>query len=104
MIASISRVSALCMRTSCRRCRPRAVVPSSIRGRSPASIGCRLFGHVAANMARRLSKTVALEYAEAIKGERGRPGYVRTRMTEDVIRRRGDAILAQTPLKRMGSR
>jgi NAD(P)-dependent dehydrogenase (short-subunit alcohol dehydrogenase family) len=31
------------------------------------------------------------------------PGYVKTRMTEEVMTRRGAAILAQTPLRRMGT-
>ena len=31
------------------------------------------------------------------------PGYIKTRMTEETMLRRGDAILGQTPLKRMGN-
>ena len=31
------------------------------------------------------------------------PGYIKTRMTEETMRRRGGAILAQTPLRRMGN-
>jgi NAD(P)-dependent dehydrogenase (short-subunit alcohol dehydrogenase family) len=51
-----------------------------------------------------LTKTAALEYAEAnIRVNAVCPGYIRTRMTDPVMQFRGDAILAQTPLKRMGS-
>jgi len=51
-----------------------------------------------------LTKTAALEYAEAnIRVNAVCPGYIRTRMTDPVMQLRGDAILAQTPLKRMGS-
>ncbi len=50
-----------------------------------------------------LTKTAALEYAEAgIRVNAVCPGYIKTRMTEEVMQRRGAAILAQTPLKRMG--
>ena len=51
-----------------------------------------------------LTKTAALEYADAnIRVNAVCPGYIRTRMTDPVMQFRGDAILAQTPLKRMGS-
>jgi NAD(P)-dependent dehydrogenase (short-subunit alcohol dehydrogenase family) len=51
-----------------------------------------------------LTKTAALEYAEAnIRVNAVCPGYIKTRMTEDTMRRRGDAILAHTPLNRMGN-
>jgi NAD(P)-dependent dehydrogenase (short-subunit alcohol dehydrogenase family) len=51
-----------------------------------------------------LTKTAALEYAEAnIRVNAVCPGYIRTPMTEPSIRLRGEAILAQTPLKRMGN-
>src|SRR5262245_24130245 len=51
-----------------------------------------------------LTKTAALEYAEAnIRVNAVCPGYIKTRMTEDTMLRRGDAILGQTPLKRMGN-
>ncbi|MGH7152705.1 MAG: SDR family NAD(P)-dependent oxidoreductase, partial [Acetobacteraceae bacterium] len=30
------------------------------------------------------------------------PGYIRTRMTEDVMRRRGEQITAMVPFRRMG--
>jgi len=51
-----------------------------------------------------LTKTAALEYAEAnIRVNAVCPGYIRTGMTEPSMRLRGEAILAQTPLKRMGN-
>jgi NAD(P)-dependent dehydrogenase (short-subunit alcohol dehydrogenase family) len=51
-----------------------------------------------------LTKTAALEYAEAnIRVNAVCPGYIRTRMTEPSMRSRGTAILARTPLKRMGN-
>ncbi len=51
-----------------------------------------------------LTKTAAIEYAEAgIRVNAVCPGYVETPMTEETMRRRGAAIIAQTPLKRMGS-
>jgi NAD(P)-dependent dehydrogenase (short-subunit alcohol dehydrogenase family) len=51
-----------------------------------------------------LTKTAALEYAEAnIRVNAVCPGYIRTPMTEPSMRLRGEAILAQTPLKRMGN-
>ena len=31
------------------------------------------------------------------------PGFIKTRMTEDTMQRRGEAILAQVPLHRMGN-
>ncbi len=50
-----------------------------------------------------LTKTAALEYAEAgIRVNAVCPGFIETRMTEDTMRRRGEAILAQIPVKRMG--
>jgi NAD(P)-dependent dehydrogenase (short-subunit alcohol dehydrogenase family) len=50
-----------------------------------------------------LTKTAALEYAEAgIRVNAVCPGYIRTRMTAEVMQRRGTAILAQTPMQRMG--
>jgi len=50
-----------------------------------------------------LTKTAALEYAEAnIRVNAVCPGFIETRMTEDTMRRRGDAILAQIPSQRMG--
>ena len=51
-----------------------------------------------------LTKTAAIEYAEAgIRVSAVCPGYIHTRMTEETMRRRGAAILAQTPLHRMGN-
>ncbi|HEY1260406.1 MAG TPA: glucose 1-dehydrogenase [Stellaceae bacterium] len=50
-----------------------------------------------------LTKTAALEYAEAgVRVNAVCPGYIKTPMTAEVMQRRGAAILAQTPLKRMG--
>jgi NAD(P)-dependent dehydrogenase (short-subunit alcohol dehydrogenase family) len=50
-----------------------------------------------------LTKTAAIEYAEAgIRVNAVCPGYIQTKMTEEVMTRRGEAILAQTPAKRMG--
>ena len=51
-----------------------------------------------------LTKTAALEYAEAnIRVNAVCPGYIRTPMTEPSMQLRGAAILAQTPLMRMGN-
>jgi NAD(P)-dependent dehydrogenase (short-subunit alcohol dehydrogenase family) len=51
-----------------------------------------------------LTKTAALEYAESnIRVNAVCPGFIRTRMTEDTMRRRGEAILAQVPFRRMGN-
>ena len=50
-----------------------------------------------------LTKTAAIEYAEAkIRVNAVCPGYIETQMTEDAMRRRGEAILGHTPLRRMG--
>jgi NAD(P)-dependent dehydrogenase (short-subunit alcohol dehydrogenase family) len=50
-----------------------------------------------------LTKTAALEYATAnIRVNAVCPGFIKTRMTEDTMRRRGEAILAQVPFRRMG--
>ena len=51
-----------------------------------------------------LTKTAALEYAEAnIRVNAVCPGFIKTRMTEDTMRRRGEAILGQVPFRRMGN-
>jgi NAD(P)-dependent dehydrogenase (short-subunit alcohol dehydrogenase family) len=51
-----------------------------------------------------LTKTAALEYADAnIRINAVCPGYIQTRMTGPAMQMRGEAILAQTPLKRMGN-
>src|SRR3984893_16429173 len=51
-----------------------------------------------------LTKTAALEYADAnIRVNAVCPGFIKTRMTEDTMQRRGDAILGQVPFKRMGN-
>ena len=50
-----------------------------------------------------LTKTAALEYAEGnIRVNAVCPGFIKTRMTEDTMRRRGETILAQIPARRMG--
>jgi NAD(P)-dependent dehydrogenase (short-subunit alcohol dehydrogenase family) len=50
-----------------------------------------------------LTKTAALEYADdKIRVNAVCPGFIQTRMTEDTMRRRGDAIIANIPAKRMG--
>jgi len=51
-----------------------------------------------------LTKTAAIEYAEAnMRVNAVCPGYIRTPMTEPGMRLRGEAILAQTPFKRLGN-
>ena len=51
-----------------------------------------------------LTKTAALEYAEAnIRVNAVCPGFIKTRMTEDTMQRRGEAILARVPFRRMGN-
>lgn len=50
-----------------------------------------------------LTKTASIEYApDNIRVNAVCPGYIRTRMTEDVMRRRGDQVMAHVPFRRMG--
>src|SRR5205823_6749817 len=50
-----------------------------------------------------LTKTAALEYADdRIRVNAVCPGFIKTRMTEDTMRRRGEQIMAQIPMRRMG--
>jgi len=50
-----------------------------------------------------LTKTAALEYADDnIRVNAVCPGFIKTKMTEDTMRRRGDKIMAQIPAGRMG--
>ena len=50
-----------------------------------------------------LTKTAALEYAEeSIRVNAVCPGYIVTRMTEQVREQRGDFIIGRTPMRRLG--
>jgi NAD(P)-dependent dehydrogenase (short-subunit alcohol dehydrogenase family) len=51
-----------------------------------------------------LTKTAAIEYAaDKIRVNAVCPGYIRTKMTEEVMSRRGEALMAMIPFHRMGS-
>ena len=50
-----------------------------------------------------LTKTAALEYADVnIRVNAVCPGFIKTQMTADTMRRHGEAIISQIPFRRMG--
>jgi len=50
-----------------------------------------------------LTKTAAIEYAaDNVRVNAVCPGYIETKMTEEVMRRRGGQIMAMVPYRRMG--
>jgi NAD(P)-dependent dehydrogenase (short-subunit alcohol dehydrogenase family) len=51
-----------------------------------------------------LTKAAALDHAEeSIRVNAVCPGYIETPMTEDTVRRRGEALMARVPMGRMGT-
>ena len=51
-----------------------------------------------------LTKTAAIEYAaDKIRVNAVCPGYIRTKMTEDVMSRRGEALMGMVPFRRLGT-
>ncbi|MBB2204969.1 SDR family NAD(P)-dependent oxidoreductase [Gluconacetobacter takamatsuzukensis] len=49
-----------------------------------------------------LTRSLALEFGERTRANAVSPGIIDTRMTRDLRGQKGDALLAQTPLKRFG--
>ena len=50
-----------------------------------------------------LTRTAAADHAEeGIRVNAVCPGYIATPMTEDTVRRRGEALMARVPMARMG--
>jgi NAD(P)-dependent dehydrogenase (short-subunit alcohol dehydrogenase family) len=50
-----------------------------------------------------LTKTAALEYTDVnIRVNAVCPGFIKTQMTADTMRRRGETIISQIPFRRMG--
>jgi NAD(P)-dependent dehydrogenase (short-subunit alcohol dehydrogenase family) len=95
----------LCMRAEIRQMLTQnggAIVnTASIAGLAGVPTAC---GYVAAKHGVvGLTKTAALEYASAgIRVNAVCPGVIRTRMTEEIVERRGALIEAQIPAKRLG--
>jgi NAD(P)-dependent dehydrogenase (short-subunit alcohol dehydrogenase family) len=95
----------LCMRAEIRQMLTQGggaiVNTASIAGLAGVPTAC---GYVAAKHGViGLTKTAALEYATAgIRVNAVCPGVIRTRMTEEIVERRGAMIEAQIPAKRLG--